>query len=330
LSFTATIVLIAFASVISGQKLEHIENDKICTGYQPVSGSPVQVDTAVCSGQVGYELITHGTAYYVRFCCPYQRVVEPEVGPAPTGCGRQAVAPLRTRIVGGQEAAAYSWPWLVSLQYQGNHFCGGTLIDEYHVLTAAHCLQDSSMFDSGLTVVAGLHSRSKPNPQRVQRKQVASITNHGGYNENTNENDIAIIRLASPVTLNSYVNVACLPGRDPTLNENVMIAGWGTTSFQGSQPDALRQANVLIMDQCKSVYNYDNNKQLCAGNYQYNKDSCQGDSGGPLVYEVNGQWVLSGVVSYGDECAKINRPGVYARVSYYLPWIRNVISSLSG
>ena len=85
------------------------------------------------------------------------------------------------------------------------------------------------------------------------------------------------------------------------------------------------------MDVCKHVYPYyDQNKQLCAGNYQYSRDSCQGDSGGPLMSEANGQWTVSGVVSFGDECAKVNKPGVYARVSYYLPWIQNSISVLSG
>jgi secreted trypsin-like serine protease len=79
------------------------------------------------------------------------------------------------------------------------------------------------MFNSRLSVVAGLHTRSQPNPQEIQRKQVASIINHAGYDDYTNVNDIAIMRLASPVTLNSYVNFACLPGPDPSLNENVMI-----------------------------------------------------------------------------------------------------------
>lgn len=79
------------------------------------------------------------------------------------------------------------------------------------------------MLNSRLSVVAGLHSRSRPNPQRVQRKQVAAVINHPAYNDYTNMNDIAIIRLATPVTLNSYVNIACLPGPDPALNANVMI-----------------------------------------------------------------------------------------------------------
>ncbi|CAF4426166.1 unnamed protein product, partial [Rotaria magnacalcarata] len=130
--------------------------------------------------------------------------------------------------------------------------------------------------------------------------------------------------------IDSYVNVACLPGRDPVINDSVMVAGWGTTSFEGSSPDSLHQAGVVIMDLCKQVYFYDDAKQLCAGNHQYTKDSCQGDSGGPLMHEVDGKWILSGVVSFGDECAKLNRPGVYARVSHYLPWIQNAISSLSG
>ena len=81
------------------------------------------------------------------------------------------------------------------------------------------------------------------------------------------------------------------------------------------------------MNGCKEVYTFDNNKQICAGNYEFSKDTCQGDSGGPLVQEVNGQWVQSGVVSYGDECAKQGSPGVYARVSHYLPWIRSKIAS---
>ncbi|CAF0811972.1 unnamed protein product [Rotaria sp. Silwood1] len=330
LTVSTTIVLIVFASIVSGQILEHIENGKLCTGWQAISRSSVDVNTAQCSGSLGYELAQVSAMFAIRFCCPYQQVTPPIVAPAPTECGRAAVAPIRTRIVGGQDAAPHSWPWLVSLQYHGGHFCGGTLIDEYHVLTAAHCLQDSSMFNSNLKVVAGLHAQSRPNESQVQHKQIASIMNHQGYNENTQENDIAIIRLASPVRLDSYVNVACLPQKDPAVNENVMIAGWGTTSFGGSSPDALRQANVLIMNSCSSVYRYDDSKQMCAGNHQFTKDSCQGDSGGPLMHEANGKWVISGVVSYGHECAKLNYPGVYARVSHYLPWIQNAIATLSA
>ncbi|CAF1267162.1 unnamed protein product [Adineta ricciae] len=326
-----TIVLAACAAAANGITLEHIENGKICSAWQYMSGSEIQVETTKCASSVGYELDVYNSVYIIRFCCTYNGGTTAPIGPVPAGCGRQAVAPLQSRIVGGQEAKPHSWPWLVSLQYRGNHFCGGTLIDAYHVLTAAHCLQDQSWFNSDLTVVAGLHARSKTDAAGVQRRQISKLVNHPAYSDVTNQNDIAIIRLASPVTLNSYVNVACLSGKQPAVNDNVVIAGWGTTRYEGVSPDSLRQASIVIMDVCKHVYPYyDTNKQLCAGNYQYSRDSCQGDSGGPLMSEANGQWTVSGVVSFGDECAKVNKPGVYARVSYYLPWIQNSISALSG
>jgi secreted trypsin-like serine protease len=79
------------------------------------------------------------------------------------------------------------------------------------------------MPNPSLTVVAGLHSQRQSTSQEIQRKQVVNMVIHEGYDEYSNQNDIALIRLASPVTLNSYVNIACLPGQDPVLNSNVMI-----------------------------------------------------------------------------------------------------------
>ncbi|CAF3603022.1 unnamed protein product, partial [Rotaria socialis] len=72
---------------------------------------------------------------------------------------------------------------------------------------------------------------------------------------------------------------------------------------------------------------YNNQKQVCAGAHGGGRDTCQGDSGGPLMYESNGQWFLNGIVSYGRECALAGYPGVYARVSYYLPWIKSKLSA---
>ena len=126
----ATIVLLSLAAMVSGQALNVIEADKLCTQWTVVTGSDlvVNIDTSSCSAPINYELRNFSGRYSVRFCCLYQSRPEPVVGPAPVGCGRQAAKPLRTRIVGGQEAAPHSWPWLVSLQYRGNHFCGGTLV----------------------------------------------------------------------------------------------------------------------------------------------------------------------------------------------------------
>jgi secreted trypsin-like serine protease len=109
----------------------------------------------------------------------------------------------------------------------------------------------------------------------------------------------------------------------------MIVAGWGTTTFGGSSPDLLMQASILLMDRCKHIpsYHYDDNKQICAGNHEYTKDSCQGDSGGPLMYEVNNVWTVAGVVSFGDGCAKQGSPGVYARVQHYEQWIQSKVAS---
>ena len=95
--------------------------------------------------------------------------------------------------------------------------------DEYHVLTAAHCLQDRTIFNSQFTVVAGLHSQ-RGEDSRVQRKHISRIISHERYDDLRSENDIAIIRLSSPVQLNNYVSIACLPGKDPAVDENVIIS----------------------------------------------------------------------------------------------------------
>ncbi len=125
LLFSVTILLIAFTSIVNGLSLEYIENGKICTTWIPTTGASINVNSSVCLSSLTYQMKASNNQYIIRFCCTY-RTTGP--GPVPKGCGRQAVSPIRTRIVGGREAAAHSWPWLVSLQFDESHFCGGTLI----------------------------------------------------------------------------------------------------------------------------------------------------------------------------------------------------------
>jgi hypothetical protein len=137
LVFSITIAFIAVASIVNGQRLEVLENNKLCTNWQRTTGNDmtVNIDTSPCASKLNYELRATSGVYQLRFCCPYLYIPGPEVvGPASNTCGRQAVAPIRTRIVGGQEAAPHSWPWLVSLQSDGNHFCGGTIIVRIEIL----------------------------------------------------------------------------------------------------------------------------------------------------------------------------------------------------
>ena len=236
---------------------------------------------------------------------------------------------MTQRIVGGVEAIPNSWPWIVSLQVRG-HFCGGTLIDTRHVLTAAHCLTRAST--RTLRVVAGLHQRLNVNTGRTQIMRVSRIFIHERYSSRTQANDIAILRLCQPFQLNNYVSLACLPGPDPQESASVTVAGWGSTYKGSPLPNGLRQVTMQVTNsQAEAAYRgyFNVQRQIGAGiPYVGGKDSCQGDSGGPLMYKSNGQWYVSGVVSFGYECARGNYPGVYTRTSAYINWIYNKINSL--
>lgn len=246
-------------------------------------------------------------------------------------------APLnkKTRIVGGETADPGSWPWQVSLQRNGFHFCGGSLITEEYILTAAHCFQGSGYTTSGLAVVLGEDSLSTSSSNQVSRS-VSRIINHGGYDSDSNNNDISLLKLSSPVTFTDYIQPVCLTAADtsPDVGSNVWVTGWGTLSSGGSSPDRLQEVQVPVVSQsqCASSYgsqNIDiNDNMLCAG--EAGKDSCQGDSGGPLVYKINGTWAQGGVVSFGIGCALSSFPGVYARVSQYMTWISENTGKTAG
>ena len=232
------------------------------------------------------------------------------------------------RIVGGIEAIPNSWPWIVSLQLR-DHLCGGALIDTRHVLTAAHCL--TSVISSQLRIIAGLHERQNKNTGRTQTLTVSRIFMHEQYNTVTQSNDIAILRLSQPVQLNDYVNLICLPGPDPQESSSVTVAGWGTTYKNSPLATTLRQVSIKVSNsQASAAYPayFNIQRQIGAGLPNIGgKDSCQGDSGGPLMFKNNDIWYLSGVVSFGTECALANFPGVYTRTSAYLNWIKSKINS---
>lgn len=271
--------------------------------------------------------------YKVRYCCSKTTIGQPATTTTPTtpsanSCGRQAVTPSNQRIVGGVEAVPHSWPWIVSLQVR-DHFCGGTLIDTRHVLTAAHCITPGST--NQIRVIAGLHQRQNQNTGRTQNIGVSRIFMHEQYNTMTQAHDIAILRLSQPVQLNDYVRLVCLPGPDPQESATVTVAGWGTTFKNSALAPSLRQVSVKVTNALASASyggQFNVQRQIGAGiPYAGGKDSCQGDSGGPLMYNTNGQWYLSGVVSFGTDCALANYPGVYTRVSSYLSWIQSKINS---
>ncbi|XP_067472302.1 serine protease 27-like [Thunnus thynnus] len=243
-------------------------------------------------------------------------------------CGRPA---LNIRIVGGQAASEGSWPWQVSLQRSGSHFCGGSLINKEWVLTAAHCFKSTST--AGLAVLLGLQSQEGSNTNAVSHR-VSQIIKHPSYNPSTFDNDISLLKLSSLVTFNNFILPVCLAASDSTFNDGVdtWITGWGNIGSEVPlpYPQNLMEVEVPVVGnrQCNIDYGgIITDNMICAGLREGGKDSCQGDSGGPMVTKTGSVWVQAGVVSFGFGCAEPNIPGVYARVSKYQSWINSQVTS---
>ncbi|XP_068581893.1 transmembrane protease serine 9-like [Cebidichthys violaceus] len=244
-------------------------------------------------------------------------------------CGQP---PLNTRIVGGQAAPEGSWPWQVSLHGSGRHFCGGSLINSEWVLTAAHCFQPPST--SNLVVYLGRQNQQSSNPNEVQRT-VTRIINHPGYSSRTNDNDISLLKLSSPVTFTNYISPVCLAAPGSSFHNGIdsWVTGWGNIGSGVALPfpQTLMEVEVPIVGnrQCNCDHGVGRitDNMICAGLRAGGRDSCQGDSGGPLVSKQAGVWIQEGVVSFGRGCAEPEFPGVYSRVSQYQTWINGEITS---
>lgn len=140
--------------------------------------------------------------------------------------------------------------------------------------------------------------------------------------------DIALLKLSSPVELSHQRRPICLGPRDFTENlvreSNSLVSGWGRLKFLGREATRLQKLEVPYVDRTlckKSSRDHITRFMFCAGFLSEAKDSCQGDSGGPHATNYKGTWFLTGIVSWGEECAKDGKYGVYTRVSRYYPWI---------
>ncbi|XP_067289686.1 transmembrane protease serine 2 [Pseudorasbora parva] len=236
-------------------------------------------------------------------------------------CGRSS----KSRIVGGSTVNSKGvWPWQVSLQANGRHLCGGSIITPYWIVTAAHCVQEISNARDW-TVYAGYLTRREM--QSAIGNSVGRIVKHD-FNPKTNENDIALMKLNNPLMITANVRPVCLPNKGMFFSapRESYVTGWGALFSGGVASETLQEAKIGLIDRttCNSrqVYNGQiTDTMICAGKLEGGVDSCQGDSGGPLVTMENSLWWLVGDTSWGDGCAFRNKPGVYGNVTYFLDWI---------
>ncbi|NXU19317.1 TM11E protease, partial [Pardalotus punctatus] len=249
-----------------------------------------------------------------------------------TGCGirRQAFSFTGVeRITGGQRAREGEWPWQASIQLDGTHRCGASIISNTWLVTAAHCfrgVRDPRRWTASFGILL--------RPPK-QKKFVRRIIVHESYGDHLldHEYDVAVVELASAIEFTSDVHSVCLPEASHIFPDNTscFVTGWGALENDGEcySVNQLRQAEVRIISTeiCNRIQVYGGAitpGMLCAGYLEGQVDACQGDSGGPLVHaNSRGIWYLVGIVSWGDECGKRNKPGVYTRVTYYRNWIHS-------
>jgi secreted trypsin-like serine protease len=243
-------------------------------------------------------------------------------------CGEKGSS-VGGQIVGGEAADQCEWKWQVGLTRSSSPslpFCGGMLVSEEWVLTAAHCVTAPDFF-----VVLGDWKPRNPSDY-VQKIRASEVYRHPRYSSSFSH-DYALVKLERPAAFSACVGTVCMPTEDVAAGSTCWITGWGTLRSGGSQPDTLQEVavNIISNDDCVNKYGYTSSQiddsMVCAQGRNSNgevTDACQGDSGGPLVCENGGIWSIYGATSWGRGCAGANYPGIWARVNYVTEWIESV------
>ncbi|XP_029437475.1 mucin-5AC-like [Rhinatrema bivittatum] len=230
----------------------------------------------------------------------------------------------QSQITNSKYALPGEWPWAVSLQVRNHHFCGGSILNSWWILTAAHCFQDAVFRSNDLRVEAGVTTLRKIKDVTEVRK----IITHAWFNKKNLDNDIALLLLSTPLLLNPLKMPICLPPPGTFSNEDwrtCYVTGWSTTvAGRPVSTPVLQKLEMVLMDWnlCKVWLWTITKNMMCAGYEEGTRDACQGDNGGPLVCRSwkNDLWHQVGILSWGQGCGK-KTPGIYTLLSNFLGWI---------
>uniref|UniRef100_A0A8B9NNA9 Peptidase S1 domain-containing protein n=1 Tax=Accipiter nisus TaxID=211598 RepID=A0A8B9NNA9_9AVES len=211
---------------------------------------------------------------------------------------------VKNRIVGGEDARSGKWPWQASLQMGAHgHVCGASVISNRWLISAAHCFLDSDSVRYEQTLI-------------IHFSDFQSM-----YDQSISDYDIALLEMETSVFFSELVQPICLPSTSRIFVYGTVcyVTGWGAIKENSHLAKTLQEARVRIINQsvCNKLYDdLITSRMLCAGNLNGGVDACQGDSGGPLACMGKGnRWYLAGIVSWGEGCARRNRPGVYTKVT---------------
>ena len=242
------------------------------------------------------------------------------------------------RIVGGVEADLHEYPWQVALvSSNGDGYCGGSIISDQWILTAAHCLEGEEA--GNVFVRVGSEDSYADGGDTYA---VSEMIVHPDYLSVWQGSDIALLKLAEPLKFSHKVQAIAIMSPDRTHLQDVgavaTATGWGSLSSSGGMPSTLQTVEIPVVANdvaCGAAQDDEGNSgaysceeinatMICAGYLGTGgKDACQGDSGGPLVVknEDDTDWILIGATSWGEGCADPQYPGIWARVSYFYDWI---------
>ncbi|KAK2583861.1 hypothetical protein KPH14_001137 [Odynerus spinipes] len=247
-------------------------------------------------------------------------------------------------IIGGVKAKSAEFPHMAAIGFGKNEsniswLCGGSIISETYILTAAHCLESRDNGPAirvrvGMTNLSGFE-------ESLQERKVARRIKHPDYRPPVKYHDLGLIELDYPLELNPRVRPACLEVNFQISERQAIASGFGRTAYnaQSGSNDLMKvQLNYISQEDCEKSYQFDLGGRympqglisnlLCAGVMEGGKDTCQGDSGGPLQRVLAYPYCtysIVGITSFGKFCAFKNSPAIYTRVSSYLDWIESIV-----